>query len=82
MLDAAAAAAWPVLTVHAEIEGGPYAADFRAFLARARERGIAPVPLRELLAARRATGAPLPQRAMGYGPVRGRHGTVFTPLEG
>ena len=82
MLDAAAAARWPVLTIHAEIEGGPYAGDFRTFLARARERGIRPVPLRELLAARRAAGSPLPQRAMGYGTVPGRHGTVFMPQDG
>ena len=81
MLDAAEAAPWPVLTVHAEIEGGPYAAVLKWFLARARERGIAPVPLRELLAARRATGNPLPQRTMGYGAVPGRHGTVFMPQE-
>lgn len=79
MLDAAAAAPWPVLTIHAEIEGGPYADDFRTFLARAHERGIQPVPLLELLGARRATGAPLPLRTMGYGTVPGRHGTVFMP---
>jgi len=82
MLTAAAAAPWPVLTVHAELEGGPYADDLRRFLARACERGIVPVPLRELLAARRATGAPLPHRTMGYGTVPGRHGTVFMPLGG
>jgi peptidoglycan/xylan/chitin deacetylase (PgdA/CDA1 family) len=80
-LDAATAGPWPVLTVHAELEGGPYADDFRRFLARARERGVAPVPLRDLLAARRATGAPLPRRSMGYGTVPGRHGTVFVPQE-
>jgi undecaprenyl phosphate-alpha-L-ara4FN deformylase len=79
MLEAAARTAWPVLTVHAELEGGRYADDLRRFLAHARERGIAPVPLRELLAARRATSTPLPQRAMGYGTVPGRHGTVFIP---
>jgi peptidoglycan/xylan/chitin deacetylase (PgdA/CDA1 family) len=79
-LDAAAAARWSVLTVHAELEGGPYAGDFRRFLARARERGAAPVPLRELLAARRATGVPLPELSMGYGVVRGRHGRVFAPV--
>jgi undecaprenyl phosphate-alpha-L-ara4FN deformylase len=82
MLDSAAAAAWPVLTVHAEIEGGPYAADMRWFLERARERGIRPVPLGELLANRRATGVPLPLRTMGYGTIPGRHGTVFMPQDG
>ncbi len=79
MLDAAASAAWPVLTVHAELEGGPYAADLRWFLERASERGIRAVPLGELLAARRTTGAPLPERTMGYGTVPGRHGVVFMP---
>jgi undecaprenyl phosphate-alpha-L-ara4FN deformylase len=79
MLEAASRAAWPVLTVHAELEGGPYAGDLREFLTRARERGIWPVPLAELLAARRATGVPLPRRSMGYGAVHGRHGTVFMP---
>jgi len=81
ILDAAASAPWPVLTVHAELEGGPYAEDFRRLLAGARKRGVHPVPLRELLAARRATGTPLPELAMGYGAVPGRHGTVFTPLQ-
>ncbi|HVN77339.1 MAG TPA: polysaccharide deacetylase family protein [Thermoanaerobaculaceae bacterium] len=81
MLDAAGSAPWPVLTVHAELEGGPYTEEMRRFLALARERGIAPVPLRELLAARRATGVPLPQRTMGYGTVPGRHGTVFMPRD-
>ena len=79
ILDAAADAPWPVFTVHAELEGGPYAADLRWFLEGARGRGIAPVPLRELLSARRATGVPLPQKSMGYGTVPGRHGTVFMP---
>ncbi len=82
MLDAAASAAWPVLTVHAELEGGPYAADLRWFLERAGERGIRPVPLGELLATRRASGTPLPERTMGYGTVPGRHGTVFMPVGG
>jgi len=81
MLDAACAAPWPVLTIHAELEGGPYAEDFARFLADARTRGMAIVPLGELLAARRATGVPLPQRTMTYAPVRGRHGVVFRPAD-
>ncbi|HQT95542.1 MAG TPA: polysaccharide deacetylase family protein, partial [Thermoanaerobaculaceae bacterium] len=79
ILDAASSAAWPVLTVHAEIEGGPYADDLRRFLREAAARGIRPAPLGEVLAARRATGVPLPRYRMGYGPVPGRHGTVFMP---
>ncbi|OYV98373.1 MAG: hypothetical protein B7Z68_01050, partial [Acidobacteria bacterium 21-70-11] len=81
ILDAAASAAWPVLTVHAELEGGPYASDLRRFLRQSAARGIRPVPLGELLAARRATGVPLPQYPMAYGTVPGRHGTVFMPLQ-
>ncbi len=81
VLDAASSAAWPVLTVHAELEGGPYAGDLRRFLRQAAERGIRPAPLGELLAARRAAGRPLPQYPMGYGTVPGRHGTVFVPLQ-
>ena len=81
ILDAASSAAWPVLTVHAELEGGPYADDLRRFLREAAARGVRPVPLGELLAARRATGVPLPERPMGYGAVPGRHGTVFMPLQ-
>ncbi len=81
-LEAAARARWPVLTVHAELEGGPYAADFRDFLEQASARGVRPLPLAELLAARRAIGTPLPMCGMRYGTVRGRHGKVFMPVSG
>ncbi len=67
---------WPVLTIHAEIEGGPYAGAFEAFLAKARERGVAVVPLKELLALRLATGKPLPRCTLSYAAVDGRHGVV------
>jgi len=80
ILGPATSAAWPVLTVHAELEGGPYADALREFLTRARDLGIRPAPLAELLAARRTTGVPLPRRPMGYGAVPGRHGTVFMPV--
>jgi len=79
MLDAAKRAAWPVLTIHAELEGGPYAAALSAFLAQAADRGLRLAPLHELLAARLATGTPLPARPMRYGTVPGRHGRVFMP---
>jgi undecaprenyl phosphate-alpha-L-ara4FN deformylase len=78
--DLAAAQPWPVLTIHAELEGGPYAPAFNAFLVQAAERGVRPIALRELLAARLASGAPLPRFAMGYGSVPGRHGVVSTPV--
>lgn len=71
---------WPVLTLHAETEGGPYAEDLEAFLARAGRAGLRGVPLGELLAARLATGEPLPARPMGYGEAEGRHGRVSRPL--
>ena len=81
-LENAVRARYPVLTVHAELEGGPYAEDFDWFLAQASARGIRPVPLIDLLGARRTNGLPLPLFAMGYGAVRGRHGKVFMPIAG
>lgn len=71
---------WPVLTIHAETEGGPYAADLDAFLGKAVIAGVRGVSLGELLAARVATGEPLPARQMGYGEAEGRHGRVSRPL--
>ncbi len=79
MLAAAAHQAWPVLTIHAETEGGPYAADLDRFLGAAAASGVRVVPLGELLAARLAAGAALPRRTMGYAPISGRHGVVFRP---
>ena len=78
MLEAAAAAPWPVLTIHAELEGGPYAAAFDAFLVRAAAADVAVVPLGELLRRRMATGAPLPRCGLHYAPVPGRHGVLST----
>jgi peptidoglycan/xylan/chitin deacetylase (PgdA/CDA1 family) len=78
MVEAAAAQPWPSLTVHAELEGGPYAADFSRFLDAASARGLEVVPLVELLAARRATGRPLPRCPLALAPIRGRHGAVAT----
>jgi peptidoglycan/xylan/chitin deacetylase (PgdA/CDA1 family) len=80
LLAAAGSQPWPVLTIHAELEGGPYGAEFGSLLGRAAERDLRPVPLGELLAARRGAGGPLPSRPMGYGTVPGRHGNVFMPL--
>ncbi len=82
ILEAAPHASWPVFTVHAELEGGPYAGDFGTFLDQAAARGIRPVPLAELLAARRAAAPPLPVCPMRYGTVPGRHGKVFMPVAG
>jgi peptidoglycan/xylan/chitin deacetylase (PgdA/CDA1 family) len=80
LLEAAAGAPWPVLTVHAELEGGRYRDEFGRFLDGAAALGTRVLPLGDLLAARRATGAPLPLCAMRYGAVPGRHGKVFMPV--
>jgi peptidoglycan/xylan/chitin deacetylase (PgdA/CDA1 family) len=76
LLDEVKPEEWPVMTIHAELEGGPFGADFAAFLAKAKERGILVLPLRELLAARLGTGKPLPRCTMTYGALEGRHGVV------
>lgn len=67
---------WPVLTVHAELEGGPFAEDFASFLKSAKDRGIQVVPLKDLLALRLSTGKPLPRCTMSYGEIEGRAGVV------
>lgn len=72
-------APWPVLTVHAEAEGGPYAGDFAEFLERARQADVRVVALGELLEARLAAGEPLLARPLGTSPVPGRHGHVSRP---
>jgi len=68
-------AAWPVLTLHAELEGGPFAGHLEAFLARLKQDGIDCVPLGELLGERRRCGE-LPLRAIQALPVPGRHGLL------
>lgn len=80
ILEAVGASAWPVLTIHAELEGGPYANDFARFLVEADKREVRVIGLRDLLAERRATGVPLPALRVGQISVRGRHGTVLSPL--
>ncbi len=80
MVARARAADWPVFTLHAELEGGPYAADFARFLADLEAAGVHGVPLGELLRARRAAG-PLPECALVHAPVAGRHGVLSTQAE-
>ncbi len=77
VLEQARGQAWPVLTVHAELEGGPYAAEFAAFLERAAAAGLAPVPLGDLLRGRLAAG-PLAACTLTRAPVPGRHGELST----
>src|SRR4030042_1081726 len=62
---AAGKARWPVLTVHAELEGGPFADDLTWFLEQGAEADLRVTTLRELLTARCATGKPLPRRTLG-----------------
>jgi undecaprenyl phosphate-alpha-L-ara4FN deformylase len=76
MTAAALQADWPVLTVHAELEGGPYAEPFARFLRHAAARGLAVVPLGVMLAERQERGDELPACTMGYAPVPGRHGVI------
>lgn len=80
MVEAAARSSWPVFTLHAELEGGPYAEDFRTFLHLAQSAGLRCVPLGELLAERRRQG-PLPACPLHHAPVRGRHGVLSTQGE-
>ena len=77
MVREAAGSSWPVFTLHAELEGGPYAEDFRAFLRAARSVGLRCVPMGELLAERRRQG-PLAAAPLHHAPVRGRHGVLST----
>jgi peptidoglycan/xylan/chitin deacetylase (PgdA/CDA1 family) len=76
VLASAAGESWPVLTVHAEMEGGPYAGAFSSFLRDARERGIRAVPLRALLAERLEADPDLPHHTLSYGIVEGRASAV------
>ena len=64
-----------VFTLHAELEGGPYAGGFHAFLQMARDSGVRCMPLGDLLKERMEQG-PLPACAMTYAPIPGRHGMV------
>lgn len=73
-----------VLTVHAEVEGGPLAADFVGLLDRCRDQGVEFFRLedwaRELVQAR----VKIPVAAVRQGRLPGRAGTVSCqgPLEG
>ncbi len=75
VVAAAKGTAWPMLTIHAELEGGPHDASFRRFLDLARSEGVSCVTLGELLDARLGAG-PLTAIALRHAPVPGRHGVV------
>ena len=68
---------WPVLTLHAELEGGPYADAFAAFLRRGLGMGVRFLTLGQLLERRLAHGE-LPICGLPHRPVAGRHGVVST----
>jgi len=70
ILDSVKPAGLNVLTIHAEVEGMIAAGLFDAFLARAAARGIAVVPLGELL----DSSDPLPAGAIARGEIPGREG--------
>jgi undecaprenyl phosphate-alpha-L-ara4FN deformylase len=76
VLDQVKAGEWPVLTVHAELEGGPFVLEFADFLREARGRGIQVVSLRNLLSLRVSTGKTLPRCTMSWGEIEGRSGVV------
>ncbi len=80
VLAMALEAHWPVLTIHAELEGGPYAEDFAAFLAAAKTQGIRLMPLRDLMAERRSVDPPIAPFTMSYGMVDGRASMVSMQL--
>ena len=75
ILFAAALETFHAFTLHAELEGGPYAVHFSHFLENAKSRGIRCTPLGELLAARLNIG-PLPSCAMAHASIPNRHGVV------
>lgn len=75
-LAAVAPGSWPVLQVTAEADGAIFSDEFGAFLARAREGGVAPISLRELLAHREAQPKSMPRCTLGYAGVDGRSAPV------
>jgi hypothetical protein len=80
MLERLEPGSWPVLTVHAEMEGGAHAGAFADFLARANARGVRCLTLGRLLEERQAQGS-LPACRLEHAPVPGRHGVVSMQLE-
>lgn len=65
-----------VFTLHAEVEGGPLAPAFAAFLDLAARRGVCTVTLGEVAERIRREGPGLPTLPVGRGRVPGRSGWV------
>jgi hypothetical protein len=77
--ELAARQTWPVLTIHAELEGGPYTREFETFLGELAYGGGCAVTLHQLLADRLSRG-PLLQASLHLAPVAGRHGLLAIQL--
>ncbi len=79
ILRATVQQAWPVLTIHAELEGGPYEEAFDRFLSDLSAYQSRAVTLGNLLSERKALG-PLARCRLGLGTVGGRHGQVVVQV--
>jgi undecaprenyl phosphate-alpha-L-ara4FN deformylase len=74
------AAPWPVLTLHAEAEGGCFLGVTRRLLARLAAEGVRCRPLSEVVAlVRAASGDRIPVAEIVQRPIRGRAGRVAMP---
>jgi peptidoglycan/xylan/chitin deacetylase (PgdA/CDA1 family) len=71
---------WPVLTLHAEMEGGPFLWVTERLLAACAVRGVACLPLNDIVKRVRAAGEDrIPQAEVVGAPIRGRAGHVAMP---
>lgn len=72
---------WPVLTLHAELEGRRYLWVAETLLARCAGRGVRCLPLAEVAEAVRAAGDErIPAADVTGRPIRGRAGRVAVPV--
>ncbi len=71
---------WPVLTLHAEMEGRRFLGVAEALFTRWRGQGVRCLPLIEIATAIRAAGEDrIPVADIVPRPIRGRAGSVATP---
>jgi peptidoglycan/xylan/chitin deacetylase (PgdA/CDA1 family) len=71
---------WPVLTLHAEMEGQRFLGVAEALLMRWRGQGVRCLPLNEIATAIRAAGEDrIPVAEIVPRPIKGRAGSVATP---
>jgi len=84
ILAVADGAVCPVLALHAEVEGGPYAAFLKLLLDGIKHRRYETVPLKTaadfLLEASRSSGEPIPVGSLGKTSLAGRAGWVSTAV--